>query len=108
MKCVKRWNCPCGVMCEGPDKIFIDDCVWFKALDEGNEALTQEDVYEYHFNQGRYHRSINVEMSIPSAVDNAVGFRGYMDGWGGSDYKVPVPASYNIDKLHEKGMVTVN
>ena len=57
---------------------------------------------------GKYHHDIKVKMELPSAADNAVGFRGYMDGYSGRAFMVPLSPALIIDKLHENGMETIN
>jgi hypothetical protein len=70
--------------------------------------MTKEDVYEYHYNTGKYHHDIKIKMELPSAATNAVGFRGYVDGYSGREFKAPCSPELIIDELHKNGMKTIN
>jgi hypothetical protein len=67
--------------------------------------MTNYETYYYH---GKVDKQAGKPMCLPNTIDIQHAYRGYMDGYGGSAFNEPQPASYNIDRLHEKGMVTVN
>jgi len=69
---------------------------------------TNDCTYETEFFNGKKDMEHGKEMTLPSTMGRLHAYRGYMDGWSGRDYCPPIPASYNIDRLHEKGMVTVH
>jgi hypothetical protein len=70
--------------------------------------MNKEDVYGFNYNTGKYHHDINVKMELPSAAISAIAFRGYVDGYSGREYSVPISPALIIDKLHENGMKTIN
>jgi hypothetical protein len=64
--------------------------------------------YEDYYYKGKVDKQAGRTMTLPSTVEVHNAYRGYMDGYAGNAFREPVPASYNIDRLHKKGMVTVN
>ncbi|MBT6048763.1 MAG: hypothetical protein HOG49_18335 [Candidatus Scalindua sp.] len=64
-------------------------------------------VYERNYNVGKQHHDNGWQCTPPMTLPDPHAFRGYMDGYGGNEFREPVKAGLIIDELHKKGMVTI-